>query len=117
MFERFTEPARHAVVYAQEAATDEIGIDQLVYGLLREREGIAARVPCAAGYAQPSLPPPRRTGPGQIPFTREAHGALKRASEEADALGHRVVGTEHILLAAKPELRDAVLRALSGDEP
>lgn len=101
MFERFTEPARHVVVDAQETATDEIGIDQLVYGLLREREGIAARVLRAAGYEEPSLPPPLRAAPGQIPFTREGHDALRRATDEADAL----------------ELRHAVLRSLSSEEP
>jgi ATP-dependent Clp protease ATP-binding subunit ClpA len=116
VFERFTEPARHVVVYAQETATEEIGIDQLVYGLLREREGIGARVLRAAGYEQPSLPPPRRSGPGQIPFTHEAKAALERATDEADALGHAAVGTEHILMAVKPDLRDAVLRVLHGDE-
>ena len=117
MFERFTAPARDAVVYALEDATDEIGTDQLVYGLLREREGIAARVLRDAWYAEPPLPPPLRRGSQQVPFTSEAHDALKRASEEADALGHGFVGTEHVLLAVKPELRDAVLRALRGDEP
>lgn len=113
MFERFTEPAMYAVVNAQETAVSEIGIEHLVYGLLRERNGIAARVLRAAGYPEP--PPPRRTGPGQIPFTWEAQDALKCASDEADTLGHPLVGTEHILIAAKPELRDAVLRALSGE--
>lgn len=115
MFERFTPNARAAVVNALDDATDEIGIDQLVYGLLREREGIAARVLRNAGYEEP--PPPRvHAGARQLPFTRDAKEALERATREADALGHQAVGTEHVLIAVKPELRDAVLRVLRGDE-
>jgi len=115
MFERFTPNARAAVVNALDDATDEIGIDQLVYGLLRDGDGIAARVLRDAGYEEP--PPPRvHAGARQLPFTSEAKEALEHATHEADVLGHALVGTEHVLMAVKPELRDAVLRALRGDE-
>src|SRR6059058_4351321 len=48
MFERFTERARQVVVLAQEEARvlkhNYIGTEHLLLGLLREEEGLAARV-------------------------------------------------------------------------
>ena len=48
MFERFTERARQVVVLAQDEARalrhNYIGTEHLLLGLLREEEGIAARV-------------------------------------------------------------------------
>src|SRR5687767_3699777 len=48
MFERFTERARQVVVVAQDEARalkhDYIGTEHLLLGLLREEEGLAARV-------------------------------------------------------------------------
>ena len=48
MFERFTERARHVVVLAQDEARglqhNYIGTEHLLLGLLREEEGLGARV-------------------------------------------------------------------------
>ena len=48
MFERFTERARQVVVLAQEEARtlkhNYIGTEHILLGLLREEEGVAARV-------------------------------------------------------------------------
>src|ERR671917_224540 len=48
MFERFTERARQVVVLAQEEARilkhDYIGTEHILLGLLREKEGVAARI-------------------------------------------------------------------------
>ena len=48
MFERFTERARQVVVLAQEEARtlkhNYIGTEHILLGLLREEEGLAARV-------------------------------------------------------------------------
>ena len=48
MFERFTERARQVVVLAQDEARslrhNYIGTEHLLLGLLREEEGLAARV-------------------------------------------------------------------------
>ena len=47
MFERFTEPARLVVVFAQEEARtlnhNYIGAEQLLLGLLRQEDTLAAR--------------------------------------------------------------------------
>src|ERR1700724_4583952 len=48
MFERFTERARQVVVLAQEEARtlkhNYIGTDHILLGLVRENEGVAARI-------------------------------------------------------------------------
>lgn len=36
---------------------------------------------------------------GRLPFSQAAKGVVERAAEEAQALGHRYLGTEHLLLA------------------
>ena len=110
VFERFTERARQVVVLAQEEARvlrhTYIGTEHLLLGLLREEDGIAARVLGALGI---TLEPVRAevariVGPGeeetrgQIPFTPRAKKVLELALREAQALGHNYIGTEHVLL-------------------
>ena len=110
MFERFTERARQVPVFAQEEARafghDYIGTEHLLLGLLREQEGIAARVleslrvsvdevrARVAEIAGPGEP----SSVGQIPFTPRAKQALELSLREALALGHNHIGTEHLLL-------------------
>ncbi|HVU78333.1 MAG TPA: Clp protease N-terminal domain-containing protein [Gaiellaceae bacterium] len=129
MFERFTERARHAVVLAQQVATTHISTYELLIGLLDEREGLAARVLEACGVERPALEPVERSGTGQIPFTNQAKLSLEAGADEADALGHAYVGTEHVLLGVLGHLEDgartllpepqkvrrAVLDALAGN--
>lgn len=110
MFERFTERARRVVVYAQEEARslnqNYIGTEHLLLGLIREKEGIAAKalenlgvnledvrtqVEEIVGKGNLSLP-------GHIPFTPRAKKVLEYALREALQLGHNYIGTEHILL-------------------
>jgi ATP-dependent Clp protease ATP-binding subunit ClpC len=110
MFERFTERARQVVVLAQEEvrllAHDHIGTEHLLLGLLREEEGIAARVlhELGVGVEEVRAEIERRFGrgeqaaTGQIPFTPSAKEALELALREALRLGHNYIGTEHVLL-------------------
>ncbi len=110
VFERFTERARQVVVLAQsesrELGHDYIGTEHLLLGLLREEEGIAARVLESLGVtlegAQAQVEAVVGRGDvvatGQIPFTPEAKQALELSLREALALGHNHIGTEHVLL-------------------
>ena len=54
-----------------------------------------------AGFVQENAEP-RGPSPqarvGRLPFTPQAKGIVERAAGEAQALGHRYVGTEHLLL-------------------
>jgi ATP-dependent Clp protease ATP-binding subunit ClpC len=108
-------------------------------GLLREEQGLGARVLEALGVTveQVRAQVARIIGEGdeavggQVPFTPRAKKVLEHALREAIALGHDHIGTEHVLLAltveegvaaqiladreVRPEkVRDEVLRALGA---
>jgi ATP-dependent Clp protease ATP-binding subunit ClpA len=111
MFQKFTERARQVVVFAQLEARDlrhnYIGTEHLLLGLLREEEGVAARVLVSLGVTTDAVrdqvarligvgdEPPQA---GQVPFTPRAKKALELALREALSLGHNYIGTEHVLL-------------------
>jgi ATP-dependent Clp protease ATP-binding subunit ClpC len=131
MFERFTERARHVVVFAQEEARrlghPHIGTEHLLLGLFREEDGMAAVVLRDYGLTLAAVRDDvlRISGrgegasTGQMPFTPRAKRALELALREAIALQHNYIGTEHILLALArtPDSAAArVLLAAGGDE-
>jgi len=110
VFERFTEGARQVVVLAQDEARllghGHVGTEHLLLGLVREREGVAARVLGAFDMTEESVrakvaaivDPGERSSAGAVPFTPSATAALDRAWNEALALGHACVDTHHVLL-------------------
>jgi ATP-dependent Clp protease ATP-binding subunit ClpC len=144
MFERFTERARQVVVLAQDEARSFghgfIGTEHLLLGLLREEEGIGARVLEALeldvdhvrAEVERRLPRGEVTATGQIPFTPAAKRTLELALREGLALGHNYIGTEHVLLGLARDnegvaadilrdagvdgerIRDEVIRLLGG---
>jgi ATP-dependent Clp protease ATP-binding subunit ClpC len=147
VFERFTERARQAVVLAQGEARalkhNYIGTEHLLLGLLREEEGIAARVLVSFGVtleaAQVAVTSIVGVGDeaasGQIPFTPRAKKVLELSLREALSLGHNYIGTEHMLLgivrenegvaaqilvdlgASAETIRGEIVRLLSGGGP
>jgi hypothetical protein len=110
MFERFTDRARRVVVLAQEEAVglqhNYIGTEHLLLGLIREREGIAARALEALGISleavrsevEEIIGQGKSAPTGQIPFTPRAKKVLELSLREALQLSHSYIGTEHILL-------------------
>jgi hypothetical protein len=110
VFERFTERARQVVVLAQEEARtlkhDYIGTEHILLGLLREQEGLGARVlesldvslEGVRGRVVAIVGAGREASSGQIPLTPSAKTVLERALREALSLGHNHIGTEHLLL-------------------
>ena len=110
MFERFRERARQVVVLAQDEARalkhNYIGTEHILLGLLREEEGLAARVLESLDITVEEVRAQvaRIVGQGdevttgQIPFTPRAKKVLELALREALSLGHDYIGTEHILL-------------------
>src|ERR1700691_3250113 len=144
MFERFTERARQVVVLAQEEARtlkhNYIGTEHILLGLLREEEGLAARVleslditvERVRGQVVRIVGSGEEVTSGQIPFTPRAKKVLELALREALSLGHNYIGTEHILLglvrenegvaarilldfdADSEKIRNEVIRMLSG---
>lgn len=124
MFERFTERARQVVVLAQDEARllkhNYIGTEHLLLGLIREEEGLAARVlkslAVDLGYVQKQTRAIIGEGDsvleGQIPFTPRARKVLDLALREALTLGHSYIGTEHILLGLARENEGVAMRIL-----
>src|SRR3954468_324912 len=144
MFERFIERARQVVVLAQEEARtlkhNYIGTEHILLGLLREEEGLAARVLESLDITVERVRAQvvrivgsgEEVTSGQIPFTPRAKKVLELALREALSLGHNYIGTEHILLglvrenegvaarilldfdADSEKIRNEVIRMLSG---
>src|ERR1700738_2445097 len=124
MFERFTERARQVVVLAQEAARtlkhNYIGTEHILLGLLREEEGLAARVLESLDITVERVRAQvvrivgsgEEVTSGQIPFTPRAKKVLELALREALSLGHNYIGTEHILLGLVRENEGVAARIL-----
>ena len=131
-FERYTEFARQA---AMELAQDEarslnhnyVGTEHLLLGLLREEQGGAARalhalrIPLEAVRVRVRQIVGLGDDPvfGDVPFTPRMRRVLALAREEATALNHVSVGTEHLLLGMVREGEGVGARILSdlGGEP
>jgi ATPases with chaperone activity, ATP-binding subunit len=112
MFNRFTERARKVIILAKEEARrfnhDYIGTEHILLGLIREGEGVAAAGNCRKlGMNLETIrmeveklvqPGPATQVLGDIPFTPRSKKTLELSAEEARALGHNYIGTEHLLL-------------------
>jgi ATP-dependent Clp protease ATP-binding subunit ClpC len=111
MNDRFTERVRKVLFLARDEASrlqhEYIGTEHLLLGVVREGEGIAAKVLKKMGmdFEQIRLAVEKlvsATGGtvviGEIPFTPRAKTVLELSVEEARLLGHNYVGTEHLLL-------------------
>ncbi len=124
MFERYTERARQVVVLAQDEARalkhNYIGTEHILLGLLREEEGLVARVLESLDITVEEVRAQvaRIVGrgdevtTGQIPFTPRAKKVLELALREATSLAHNYVGTEHILLGLVRENEGVAARIL-----
>jgi ATP-dependent Clp protease ATP-binding subunit ClpC len=111
MFERFTDHARHVMELANQEAqrfgNPYVGTEHLLWGLAKENHGVAATV---LAHFHVDLGPLRREvdallktrphveGVEKLPQSAHAKEAIQYAIEEARAMHHNYVGTEHILL-------------------
>jgi ATP-dependent Clp protease ATP-binding subunit ClpA len=124
MFERFTERARQVVVFAQDEARllkhNYIGTEHILLGLLREEEGLAARVLEGLDVTVEEVRAQvahivgegDEVMTGQIPFTPRAKKLLELALRESQSLGHNYIGTEHVLLGLVRENEGVAARIL-----
>jgi ATP-dependent Clp protease ATP-binding subunit ClpC len=129
VFERFTEQARQVVVLAQDEARqlkhNYIGTEHILLGLLREEEGLAARVLESLDITMEEMRAQvaRIVGQGdevttgQIQFTPRAKKVLELALREALSLGQNYIGTEHILLGLVRQNDGVAARVLWDFEP
>ncbi len=111
MHDRFTDRVRRVIYFARDEASrlqhDYIGTEHLLLGIVREGEGIAAKVlgkmDLDFEQIQQAVESMVKSSGGtltigEIPFTPRAKRVLELAIEEARLLGHNYVGTEHLLL-------------------
>ncbi|MCD6405950.1 MAG: AAA family ATPase, partial [Planctomycetes bacterium] len=111
MFERFTDRARRVMGLANQEAQrfnhESIGTEHILLGLIKEGSGVAANVLRNLGVdlkrvrmeIEKKVPSGHEmVTMGRLPFTPRAKKVIELAFEEARALGHNYVGTEHLLL-------------------
>jgi len=124
MFEKFTEGSIKVIMVAQEEARrmghNFVGTEQLLLGLIGQRNGIAAK---ALKKLKITLRNTRKEiqlyigrGSGfvssEIPFTPRAKRVLEMALIEGKDIGQNYVGTEHLLLALLSETDGVATRTL-----
>src|SRR5438270_12231803 len=109
-FDKFTERARKVLQLAQEEAQrfnhNYIGTEHLLLGLVREGEGVAAKVLANLGVdlnkvrsaVEFIIGRGQRTVTGDIGLTPRAKKVIELSVEEARRLNHNYIGTEHLLL-------------------
>lgn len=127
-FEKFTERARKVLTLAQEEAQrfnhNYIGTEHLLLGLVREGDGVAARVLSNMGVQLPKV----RSAVefiigrgdsmivGELGLTPRAKKVIELAGREAQKLHHHYIGTEHLLLGLVAEGQGIGVGVLTGLE-
>ena len=109
-FDKFTERARRVLTLAQEEAQrfnhNYIGTEHLLLGLVREGDGVAAKVLANLGVELNKVRSAvefiigrgDRAVMGEIGLTPRAKKVIELAVDEARRLNHHYIGTEHLLL-------------------
>ena len=109
-FDKFTERARRVLTLAQEEAQrfnhNYIGTEHLLLGLVREGDGVAAKVLANLGVELNKVRSAvefiigrgDRAATGEIGLTPRAKKVIELAVDEARRLSHSYIGTEHVLL-------------------
>ena len=109
-FEKFTERARKVLSLSQEEAQsfnhDYIGTEHILLGLVREGEGVAAKVLISLGVELDKVRSAveyiigrgEKSVSGEIGLTPRAKRVIELAVDEARRLNHNYIGTEHLLL-------------------
>jgi hypothetical protein len=109
MFERYTEKARRAIFFSRYEASrygsPEIDTEHLLLGLLREGESLQLWLPKTNPETirhrideQHSPKHPSSPTNVDLPLSSAARRVLKHAADEAERLGHKHIGTEHLFL-------------------
>jgi uncharacterized protein (TIGR02246 family) len=124
MFERYSERARRVIFFARYEASQYgspyIETEHLLLGLFREDHALARKFLSERGGAQ-SLRDEietqitrreRISTSVEVPLSAECKRILKMAAEEAERLGSKSVGTEHLLLGTLREQDSLAARLL-----
>jgi hypothetical protein len=144
IFERFTDRARLAVARSNDEALamrhNYIGTEHLLLALFDTNGGVSDVVLQELGLSHDAATREIETiigrGPGEVtgqqPFTPRAKKVLEEAVNVSSEIGHRYIGTEHLLLAlfrgqqgvakvvlekhgaTEDRVRESILRHLAG---
>jgi len=109
-FEKFSERARRVLTLAQDEAQrfnhTYIDTEHILLGLVREDEGVAAKVLTNLGVGlnkirsalESTIQRSEKPSSSEIGLTPAAKKVIELAIDEARHLGHNYIGTEHLLL-------------------
>ncbi|HET9660062.1 MAG TPA: Clp protease N-terminal domain-containing protein [Thermomicrobiales bacterium] len=129
-FDKFTPRARKVLSLSQQESErlnhPYIGTEHLLLGLVREGEGIAARVLTDMGVQLPEARSAvesiigREEGAvmGEVGLTPRAKKVIELSVDEARRLDHSYIGTEHVLLGLLREIEGhavGILESLGVD--
>ena len=124
----FTDRVKKVMQIAREESVrlgnDYVGTEHLLLGLVKEGDGVAVAVMRSMGVDLEDLSANiektiTSTGGmmtiGQmLPFTPRAKKVLEIAANEARAMSHKYIGTEHLLLALMKDTESAAANALAA---
>lgn len=125
LFGRLTERAQKVLAYAQEEAINlkhsNIGTEHLLLGLVKEKEGIAAKVLSSFNITEDNvrdevfnLINEGSEATSSIHYTPRAKKVIELSMDEARKLHHNFVGTEHLLLGLIRESEGVAARVLAN---
>ncbi|MGV3042726.1 ATP-dependent Clp protease ATP-binding subunit [Staphylococcus rostri] len=125
LFGRLTERAQRVLAHAQEEAIrfnhSNIGTEHLLLGLMKEPEGIAAKVLESFDITEEKVvnEVEKLIGHGQehigtLHYTPRAKKVIELSMDEARKLQHNFVGTEHILLGLIRENEGVAARVFAN---
>lgn len=122
MFERYTEPARRVIFFgryeASQYGSTTIETEHLLLGLCREdRASFQDLLHLPVGEVRKKVADglerrPKVSTANDLPLSNECKRILAHASEESARIGHRHIGTEHIILGILKEPACGAARAL-----
>jgi ATP-dependent Clp protease ATP-binding subunit ClpC len=110
MFERYTEKARRVIFFARYEASQfgspEIETEHLLMGLLREDKALTNRFLSSHASVESirkkieehTTIREKVSTSVDLPISNESKRVLAYAAEEAEGMGHKHIGTEHLLL-------------------
>jgi len=111
VFERYTEKARRVIFFARYEASEfgspHIESEHLLLGFFRESKALSARVFPGPSFSVEDIRKEiekhttlrkKLSTSVDLPLSNECRRILHYASQEADRLGHKHIGTEHLLL-------------------
>ncbi len=124
MFERYTEKARRAVLFARfeasQSASPAIEPEHMLLGILRENKELFVKLTSLPDPAralrksiQHHVPPSEVISTSvELPLSAATKSVLMRAFEESEAMGHKHIGPEHLLLGLLGEQESLAAKAL-----